>query len=122
MSAEDNDNTAAELPHTSEEDNSSSDIEQGSIVSENTDGLRLSSSWATAATSGGTSILTPSTATKWPLVDLEHVDDEDVAPVPLIQQITDMGIEKKDTKEAPPAATSADGHESIGGGSSCSAN
>ena len=88
MSADDNDNTAAELPHT-EQYNSSCDIEQGIIVSENTDGLRSSWSWA-AATSGGTSILTPVTATL-PVGDLERVGVEDAAPVPLIKQMADMG-------------------------------
>ena len=43
-----------------------------------------------AATSGGTSILTPVTATL-PVGDLERVGVEDAAPVPFIQQMADMG-------------------------------
>jgi surface protein len=66
------------------------DIEQGGgrIISENTDGQRSSSS-----------SITPSTTSTQPLGlgALDHVDEEDVAPVPLIQQIADEGIEKDKT-------------------------
>ncbi len=94
--ADDDNANAAELPHSEEE---SGDIEQGIIISENTDGLRSSSSWVAAAITGGTtSTPTPSTTTTstWPPGELEQVDLEDAAPVPLIQQIADMGIEKDD--------------------------
>jgi surface protein len=95
--ANDNNATTAELPHHSEEESSSSDIEQGIIIPENTNGIRSSSSSVAAAISFGTSAVTPLTTTAWPLVGLEHVDVDDAAPVPLIQQIADMGIEKDDT-------------------------
>jgi len=85
MSADDNSATAAGLlpPHHSENSSGDIDIEQGRIIiSENTNGLRSSSVSAT---------------TTWPIGGLEHADVEDVAPVPLIQQIAGMGIEKDDT-------------------------
>jgi hypothetical protein len=116
--------TAAELIRAEEEENGGSDIEQGLVISENTDGPCSS---VFAAISGGTSTPTPSTTTTWPPGDLEHVDDEDVAPVPLIQQIVDMGIEKNNngntkinTYVAPSDDASMtpqpDGNESIEGG------
>jgi hypothetical protein len=81
---------AAGLP--SEEENGGGDIEQGRIdISENTNGQ---SSFSSAAISGGALTPNPSTATTW-IGDLEHVDEEDVAPVPLIQQIADMDVGTK---------------------------
>jgi hypothetical protein len=87
---------AAGLPSEEEKNDVGGDIEQGrnTYISENTDcHQRSSSSLATTA---------PSTTTRlWPLGDLEHVDEEDiVAPVPLIQQIADMGIEKESNMNA----------------------
>ena len=88
-----NNATAAEELFHSEED--SGDIEQGIITSENNDGLRSSSSsWAAAAVTGGTSANFTSTATGVP-GGLENVN-EDAAPVPLVQQIAGMELNKKD--------------------------
>jgi surface protein len=99
--ADDHFTPAAGLPSDEEKNDVGGDIEQGRIdVSETTD--VLSSSLATTTT--------PSTMTSWPLDGLEHVDEEDVAPVLLIQQIADVGIEKDDTntKNAAPS-----GHASM---------
>jgi hypothetical protein len=91
-------NPAAGLPTEVEKNVVGGDSEQGLIISEseNTDGPRSSSSSVLAAISGGASTSTPSTSTAWPLVGLEHIDMEDAAPVPLIQQLTDLGIENDD--------------------------
>eukprot|EP00984_Skeletonema_dohrnii_P022575 scaffold11686_cov66-Skeletonema_dohrnii-CCMP3373.AAC.1 len=69
------------------------DIEQGrsTIIPENTDSVWSSEA---AAITGDTT--TTSTVTTWTPGGLEELDVEDAAPVPLIQQIADMGLEKDD--------------------------
>jgi len=91
----DDDNTAAELPVPVEDNCGGGDIEQGRSSS--------SLSWVAAPITGGGTSTTPSTTTTTtlPQGELEHVDVEEAAPVPLIQQIADMDmadmIEKDNT-------------------------
>jgi hypothetical protein len=60
---------------------------------------RPTSSVVAAAISGRASTAAPSTTTTtWPFGGFEHVDVEEAAPVPLIQQIADMEIEEDNTK------------------------
>eukprot|EP00984_Skeletonema_dohrnii_P010881 scaffold4277_cov79-Skeletonema_dohrnii-CCMP3373.AAC.2 len=78
------------------------DIEQGrsTIIPENTDSVWSSEA---AAITGDTT--TTSTATTWTPGGLEEVDVEDAAPVPLIQQIADMEMEKDDIAASDGAST-----------------
>ena len=71
------------------------DIEQGRstiIPEENTDSVWSSEA---AAITGYTTATSTATTSTWTSGGLEEVE-EDAAPVPLIQQIADMGIEKDD--------------------------
>eukprot|EP00984_Skeletonema_dohrnii_P003095 scaffold1036_cov135-Skeletonema_dohrnii-CCMP3373.AAC.5 len=87
--ADDNSTSEEELPL-----GGGGDIEQGrsTIISdENTDSVWSSEA---AAITGDTTAT--STATTWTPGGLEEVDVEDAAPVPLVQQIADMEMEKDD--------------------------
>ena len=80
------------------------DIEQGqgrsTIISENTDSV-----WSAEAAAITGDTTTTSTATTWTPGGLEEVDVEDAAPVPLIQQIADMEMEKDDITASDGAST-----------------